>query len=231
MEVRSRVDGSSVKSKLEAALSGGETITPETLAATPGTLAYKAPNKQNAQATITLTATSRRGIAKLKLAATTGGTDWTVDRVVPGGTWKGTKCDGLSGTWEIRMDVKAPGATIHQLFKVTIAAEPDADTGEGTFTYDSDFVSKAMAPPPGLEPGDGHGKRGEEASGRLCGDVPERDGALRLGQGNGGGQDLHDAEGDPSRWSTGRSPGSPRHARREARALTRTSRRGGAVVS
>ncbi len=143
VDVRHRVDGTSVKSRLEAALSGGETITPEMLAATPGTLAYKAPDKQNAQATITLTATSRRGIAKLTLAATTGGTDWTVDRVVPGGTWKGTKCDGLAGAWEIETNVKAGGAVVHQVFKITIAAEPDADTGEGTFTYDSDFVSKA----------------------------------------------------------------------------------------
>jgi hypothetical protein len=142
VEVRHRVDGSSVKSRLEAVLSGGDTITPETLAATPGTLAYKAPGKQNAQATIALTATSRRGIAKLKLAATTGGTDWTADRPAPGGAWKGTKCDGLAGTWALKIDVSQGGSTVHQLFKVTIAAEPDAEAGEGTFTYDENGTTK-----------------------------------------------------------------------------------------
>ncbi|MEI7745490.1 MAG: hypothetical protein WCK58_17270, partial [Chloroflexota bacterium] len=143
VDVRSRADGGSVKSKLEAVLSGGESITPEVLAATPGMLAYKAPSKQNAQATIALTATSRRGIAKVTLAATTGGTDWTVDRVVPGGTWTGTKCDGLAGGWQIKTHVESGGAVINQLFKITLSAAADADTGEGTFTYDSDFVAKA----------------------------------------------------------------------------------------
>ena len=73
VRVLGRFDGADVPSKLEAALTGGASVDPTSLAKTPGTLAYKAPGEQSKTATIALTATSRRGIAKLTLTANTGG--------------------------------------------------------------------------------------------------------------------------------------------------------------
>jgi hypothetical protein len=70
--VRHRIDGSVVSSKLEAGLSGGESVSPTKLAKTPGTLTYTAPNENGKSATILLTATSKRGKATLELTATTG---------------------------------------------------------------------------------------------------------------------------------------------------------------
>ena len=73
VKVLSRFDGADVPSKLDAALTGGASVNPTSLARTPGTLSYKAPDERNKTATIALTATSRRGIAKLALTANTGG--------------------------------------------------------------------------------------------------------------------------------------------------------------
>jgi hypothetical protein len=72
VKVVSRIDGSAVSSKLVAALSGGASIDPTLLAKTPGTLTYTAPNEAGKSATILLTATSKRGKAKLELTANTG---------------------------------------------------------------------------------------------------------------------------------------------------------------
>jgi hypothetical protein len=73
VKVIHRSDGSAVPSKLEAALSGGQSIDPTLLAKTPGTLTYTAPGETGKSATILLTATSKRGKAKLELSASTGG--------------------------------------------------------------------------------------------------------------------------------------------------------------
>ena len=70
--VRHRFDGSVVPSKLQAVLAGGESVDPTSLAKTPGTLTYTAPNESGRSATITLAATSRRGRATLELTANTG---------------------------------------------------------------------------------------------------------------------------------------------------------------
>jgi len=73
VKVLGKFDGADVPSRLDAALTGGASIDPTSLAKTPGTLSYKAPDERNKTATIALTATSRRGIAKLALTANTGG--------------------------------------------------------------------------------------------------------------------------------------------------------------
>jgi hypothetical protein len=68
-----RFDGSVLSAKLEAVLSGEKSIEPTTLAKTPGTLNYSAPKETDKVASIALTASSRRGRAKLKLTVNTGG--------------------------------------------------------------------------------------------------------------------------------------------------------------
>ena len=72
INVISIFEGSNAPSKIMAALTGAESIEPSTLAKTPGNLSYTAPNEDRKSATITLTATSRRGKATLQLPANTG---------------------------------------------------------------------------------------------------------------------------------------------------------------
>jgi hypothetical protein len=90
--VRHRIDSSVVPSKLEAALSGGQSVSPTKLAKTPGTLTYTAPNENGKSATIKLTATSRRGRATLELTASTGGEAYRVSGLSTGVTYSGEIC-------------------------------------------------------------------------------------------------------------------------------------------
>jgi hypothetical protein len=91
VNVISIFDGTNAPSKLKAALTGAESIDPTSLATTPGTLTYTAPGENGKSATILLTATSKRGKAKLELSANTGGAayrivggldDWQTDTAV-----------------------------------------------------------------------------------------------------------------------------------------------------
>ena len=92
VSVRHKFDGSEVPSKLEAALSGAQSIDPTTLAKTSGTLTYTAPGETGKSATITLTATSRRGRATLDLNANTGGQQFTVSGTSGPVTFSGQIC-------------------------------------------------------------------------------------------------------------------------------------------
>ncbi len=87
--VRHRIDGSIVPSKVETALSGGQSVSPTKLARTPGTLTYTAPNENRKSATIQLTATSKRGKATLDLSASTGG------KFSANGTWGVASLTGI----------------------------------------------------------------------------------------------------------------------------------------
>ena len=89
--VRHRFDGSVVPSKLKAELAGGESVDPTSLAKTPGTLTYTAPGEAGKAATITLTATSRRGRATLELAANTSGRAYHAIAPQPA-VWSGVAC-------------------------------------------------------------------------------------------------------------------------------------------
>ncbi len=90
--VHHRVDGSEVSAKLAAVLAGDKSVEPSSLAATPGTLTYTAPAESGKQATITLTATSRRGRATLDLTASTGNPSYRVnDAKTAGMSWV-TQC-------------------------------------------------------------------------------------------------------------------------------------------
>jgi len=76
--VRHRLDGSEVPSKLDALLTGEKSVDPTSLAKTAGTLTYTAPAEHGKDATIALTATSRRGKATLELSANTGGASYQI---------------------------------------------------------------------------------------------------------------------------------------------------------
>jgi hypothetical protein len=94
VSVVSIFDGSNAPSKLKADLTGAESIDPTSLAKTPGTLSYTAPNENGKSATILLSATSRRGKAKLELSAGTSG------KFSANGTWGPASLTGEIDTSE-----------------------------------------------------------------------------------------------------------------------------------
>jgi hypothetical protein len=78
VKVISKVDSTEVPSKLEVKLTGGTSVDPTVIPKTSGTLTYVAPGEAGKTATISLTATSRRGKATLDLTASTGGNSYHI---------------------------------------------------------------------------------------------------------------------------------------------------------
>jgi hypothetical protein len=112
VKVVSIFDGADAPSKLKAALTGAESIDPTTLAKTPGTLTYTAPNEKGKSATILLTATSKRGKATLELNANTGEKKQTyhvIETPGAGGSWSGGCIDDLSKPFSVSFT--GPGTT------------------------------------------------------------------------------------------------------------------------
>jgi hypothetical protein len=148
VKVVSRIDGSAVSSKLVAALSGGASIDPTLLAKTPGTLTYTAPNEAGKSATILLTATSKRGKAKLELTANTGEKKQSYQVIETPGigrSWKGACIDDLaqpfsifwtapesSGTFEISPSSSTSGSLIEKLH-VGLGGTTMDYTGSGNY--------------------------------------------------------------------------------------------------
>jgi len=113
VKVVSRIDGSAVSSKLVAALTGGASIDPTSLAKTPGTLTYTAPNEAGKNATILLTATSKRGKAKLELTANTGELKQSyqvIETLGLGRSWTGACIDDLAKPFSLSFT--APEQTV-----------------------------------------------------------------------------------------------------------------------
>ncbi len=112
VNVISIFDGSNAPSKLKAALTGGASIDPTALAKTPGTLTYTAPDEKGKSATILLTATSKRGKAKLELNANTGEKKQTyhvIETPGAGGSWSGDCIEDLSKPFTVLFT--GPGMT------------------------------------------------------------------------------------------------------------------------
>ena len=142
-------DGASVSSKLKAELSGGASIDPTSLATTPGTLAYTAPNENGKSATILLTATSKRGNAKLELMANTGEKKQSYQVIETpgiGNSWNGACIDdlakpfslfwtgkGTSGSFIISPSSSTGGTLVEKLHADLGGATMDYE-GNGSYT-------------------------------------------------------------------------------------------------
>ena len=114
VKVVSIFDGADAPSKLTAALTGGASVDPTTLAKTPGTLTYTAPDEKGKSATILLTATSKRGKATLQLNANTGEKKKTYHVIETPGIgigWSGDCIDDLSKPFTVFYT--APGITTY----------------------------------------------------------------------------------------------------------------------
>ena len=122
--VRHHFEKTEIPCKLVAQLKGESSVDPTTLPRTPGTLTYTAPGQTNKSATISLTATSRRGRATLDLTASTGGQSYRVSGTSNNVSFSGEICS-LAKPFSI--DAKFPGGTAKTTFN------PGSDTG-GTTT-------------------------------------------------------------------------------------------------
>ncbi|MCM3870721.1 MAG: hypothetical protein ND895_08515, partial [Pyrinomonadaceae bacterium] len=149
VKVRHKFDGSEVPSKLDAALKGEASVDPTTLAKTSGTLTYTAPGETGKSATISLTATSRRGRATLDLTATTGGAsyqivggldDWQTNTKVcdimkpftlTGGGFTMQVSGGLSGTYTYTGPFNAHGGESYTISLPDGLGKPGTMTGGG----------------------------------------------------------------------------------------------------
>ena len=142
--VRHRFEGTEIPCKLAAELQGERSVDPTTLPKTPGTLTYTAPGEANQKATISLTATSRRGRATLDLTATTGSTGGGQGYRVKG------QSNGVSFSGEIcslgrpfSIDATFPGGTAKTSFtpsgdtngRTTVSGGGNGCTHTGGGTY------------------------------------------------------------------------------------------------
>lgn len=122
--VRHHFERTEIPSKLVAELKGESSVNPTMLPKTAGTLTYTAPGQTNKSATISLTATSRRGRATLDLTASTGGQSYRVSGTSNGVSFSGEICS-LAKPFSI--DATFPGGSAKTTFN------PGSDTG-GTTT-------------------------------------------------------------------------------------------------
>lgn len=156
--VRYKFDGSEVPSRLEVALSGGQSVNPTTLARTSGTLTYTAPGEAGKSATINLTATSRRGIATLALDANTGGASYRIVGGLDDFQTNSEVCDimkpftltgggitmkasgGLSGTYSYTGPFNANGTGTYTISLPEGVGKPGTMTGGGAGQITGDKV-------------------------------------------------------------------------------------------
>jgi hypothetical protein len=156
--VRHKWDHSEVSSKLDAVLSGGNSIDPKTLPKTSGTLTYTAPGETGKSATISLTANSRRGRAQLDLTASTGGgsyqikgglDDWQTNTKVcdimkpftlTGGGFTMDVSGGLSGTYTYSGPFNAKGTGTYTISLPDGIGKPGTMTGGGSGQITGDKV-------------------------------------------------------------------------------------------
>jgi hypothetical protein len=137
VKVTSKVDRSDVPSKLESKLTGGASIDPPLIPKTAGTLTYTAPGERNKKATISLKATSRRGIAKLDLDASTGSNSYRVSGTSNGVSFNGEICDVEKG---FILDATFPGGTANVNFMADGSTSTEGGgnsctmTGAGNYT-------------------------------------------------------------------------------------------------
>lgn len=160
VKVVSKVDGSDVPSKLESKLTGGASIDPALIPKTDGTLTYVAPGEKGKTATISLTATSRRGRATLDLSASTGGNSYRVNGTSQGASFTGEICslnkqfyltvNSITGNWpmdftpnpgnglsgEMTGTFEGNGCTLTGGGPYSITLNSDG-SGTITFTYNS----------------------------------------------------------------------------------------------
>lgn len=131
VKVIHRLGGDEVSANVKAEISGGKNISPDTLAKTPGTLTYTAPDEKGQSAAITLTATSKRGKATLKLFANTGGNAYHISGTLDEASMDGVTCDA-SQPFTI-------GGTLQFSFT---PASPTA----GTYTYTGPYEANGKGP-------------------------------------------------------------------------------------
>jgi hypothetical protein len=141
IKVIHKKEGTELAAKLESALRGAVSIDPTLIPKTPGTITYLAPAEAGKSATITLTASCRRGRAKLDLNVDTGGKAYRVEGQSNGVSFKGFICKGKE---MFTLNATFPGgtATVDFLRDSTTVTDGGgggcAMKGAGTYKLDID---------------------------------------------------------------------------------------------
>ena len=149
VKVIHKKEGTDVPSKVDAVLSGAASVTPNVIPKTAGTLTYVAPPGAGMQATIKLTANSRRGRATLELTASTGSNsyhivgglddfqtsadvcDVTKPFTLTGGGFTVEFSGGMEGTYTYTGPYNAKGDGSYQISLPDGPAKPGTMTGGG----------------------------------------------------------------------------------------------------
>ena len=141
VKVIHKKEGTDLAAKLESKLTGGASIDPTVIPKTPGTLTYVAPGETGKIATIGLSASCRRGRAKLDLKADTGTKAYRVNGVSNGVSFKGKICNVDNG---FILDATFPGGTANVNFGRDGSTNTTGGGGgckmEGTGKYTLDFA-------------------------------------------------------------------------------------------
>ncbi len=138
VKVIHKVDGSAVPARVDAKLSGGQSLTPVVIRRAPGTLVHVAPNKAGAQTGLELRARSRRGAAIEQYSWWTAESCYNIDGGGGEFVGQGSTCDltqpfTVEGNAEIRVDftpTDAKGGTYSYTGRVMGAKL----AGKGTYT-------------------------------------------------------------------------------------------------
>ena len=141
IKVIHKKEGTDLAAKLESKLTGGASIDPTVIPKTPGTLTYVAPGETGKIATIGLSASCRRGRAKLDLKADTGTKAYRVNGVSNGVSFKGKICNVDNG---FILHATFPGGTANVNFGRDGSTNTTGGGGgckmEGTGKYTLDFA-------------------------------------------------------------------------------------------
>ena len=150
VKVIHKKEGIDVPSTVDAALSGQTSVSPGVIPKTQGTLTYIAPPDAGMQATIKLTANSRRGRATLDLTASTGGNSYRIvgglddfqtstdvcDVMKPftltGGGFVNKFSGGLSGTSNYTGPFQSKGSGKYTISLPDGPGKPGTMTGQGS---------------------------------------------------------------------------------------------------
>jgi len=136
VKVFHKKEGTDLAAKLESTLKGAVSIDPALIPRTPGTMTYVAPGEPGKNATITLTATCRRGRATLDLQADTGKKAYKIKGQSNGVSFEGFICNM---TQPFTLNATFPGGTAEVKFNIDGSTSTDGGGGgctmKGAGTY------------------------------------------------------------------------------------------------
>jgi hypothetical protein len=154
VRVLHKIEGGEVVAKVDVALTGGASISPEVIAATPGTLTHVAPDQRRAKIEIKLTANSRRGRATELLKLSINEDQYSIDGGAGEFHGSGTVCDLASpftveGSGVVVKFTPSSAQGGSYSYSGTMSSFPVFGQGNYTVKYNGDVAVAITATGPG----------------------------------------------------------------------------------